>query len=209
MMIVEGVIAMIWAAAGLAIYNLFPEKMDMNANWVLADITKYFLGEWVGMITLLGVVVLAITSGDTAMRRLRMSIAEIANYPQKKLSSRVVLCIPIIVMVSILLAWSNVDKASFGILWNYFAWGNQVLAAATLGASAVWLYRQNKAGVVALLPAMFMMFIVISYILWTSEKHGGAIGFGLDLHVSYAIAGILTIFLATVIRRLGREKKDQ
>ena len=62
---------------------------------------------------------------------------------------------------------------------------------------------------VALLPAMFMMFIVISYILWTSEKHGGAIGFGLDLHVSYAIAGIITIFLSTVIRRLGREKKDQ
>lgn len=209
MMIVEGVIAMIWAAAGLAIYNLFPEKMDMNANWVLADITKYFLGEWVGLITLFGVVVLAITSGDTAMRSLRMSIAEIANYPQKKLSARIVLCIPIIVMVSILLAWSNVDKASFGILWNYFAWGNQVLAAATLGASAVWLYRQNKAGVVALLPAMFMMFIVISYILWTSEKHGGAIGFGLDLHVSYAVAGILTIFLSTVIRRLGKVKKDQ
>lgn len=203
MMIVEGVIAMIWAAAGLAIYNLFPEKMDENATWVLSDIAKYFLGDWVGSVTLLGVVILAITSGDTAMRSLRMSLAEMIGMPQKKLSKRIILCTPLIILVSLLLAWSNVSASSFAQLWNYFAWGNQVLASATLSASAVWLYRQGKSGGVALIPAMFMTFIVISYILWISPAHGGPVGFGLDLNVSYAIAAILTIVLAYVVRKLG------
>ena len=203
MMIVEGVIAMIWAAAGLAIYNLFPEKMDENATWVLSDIAKYFLGEWVGSITLLGVIILAVSSGDTAMRSLRMSLAEMLDFPQKKLSKRIVLCAPLIVMVSLLLAWSNVSASTFAQLWNYFAWGNQVLAAATLSASAVWLYKQGKNGGVALVPAMFMTFIVISYILWISPEHGGPVGFGLDLNVSYAIAAILTLILASLVRRRG------
>lgn len=203
MMIVEGVIAMIWAAAGLAIYNLFPEKMSENATWVLSDIAKYFLGEWVGSLTLLGVIILAVSSGDTAMRSLRMSLAEMLDFPQKKLSKRIVLCAPLIVMVSLLLAWSNASASTFAQLWNYFAWGNQVLAAATLSASAVWLYKQGKNGGVALIPAMFMTFIVISYILWISPEHGGPVGFGLDLNVSYAIAAILTLILTSLVRRRG------
>ena len=207
MMIVEGVIAMIWAAAGLAIYNLFPEKMAENATWVLSDIAKYFLGDWVGSVTLIGVIILAVSSGDTAMRSLRMSLAEMIGVPQRRLSRRIILCVPLILSVSLLLAWSNVSASSFAQLWNYFAWGNQVLAAATLSASAVWLYRQGKSGYVALIPAMFMTFIVISYILWISPAHGGPVGFGLDLNVSYAIAAILTIALASVVRKLGASGK--
>ena len=168
---------------------------------MLSDIAKYFLGEWVGSITLLGVIILAVSSGDTAMRSLRMSLAEMLDFPQKKLSKRIVLCAPLIVMVSLLLAWSNVSASTFAQLWNYFAWGNQVLAAATLSASAVWLYKQGKNGGVALVPAMFMTFIVISYILWISPEHGGPVGFGLDLNVSYAIAAILTLILASLVRR--------
>ena len=54
---------------------------------------------------------------------------------------------------------------------------------------------------------MFMTFIVISYILWISPAHGGPVGFGLDLNVSYAIAAILTIALASVVRKLGASGK--
>ena len=48
-----------------------------------------------------------------------------------------------------------------------------------------------------------MTFIVISYILWISPEHGGPVGFGLDLNVSYAIAAILTLILASLVRRRG------
>lgn len=65
MMIVEGIIAMIWAAGGLAIYNMFPELMAKSPNLALEFITKTFLGKGMGGITLIAVIILAITSGDT------------------------------------------------------------------------------------------------------------------------------------------------
>ena len=203
MMVVEGVIGMIWAAAGLAIYNLFPQMMAENPTNVLTEITTHFLGRGVGAITVISVIILAITSGDTAMRSMRLSLAEIVGVDQKSIRNRIMLCLPLIAIVSGLLWWSNQSAKTFNQLWNYFAWGNQVLAAATLSASAVWLYKQGKNGGVALVPAMFMTFIVISYILWISPEHGGPVGFGLDLNVSYAIAAILTLILASLVRRRG------
>ena len=132
MMVVEGIIAMIWAAAGLAIYNLFPQMMADNPTNVLSEITKYFLGSWVGAVTVISVIILAITSGDTAMRSLRLSLAEMFHIDQKHILNRVLLCLPLIAAVALLLWWSNQNTAAFNRLWNYFAWGNQVLSACTL-----------------------------------------------------------------------------
>ena len=193
MMVVEGVIGMIWAAGGLAVYNLFPETMSIKATDVLMKITGHFLGGYMGVITVMGVVILAITSGDTAMRSLRLSIAEIFKIDQKPLVKRFLTTLPLILIVTALLAWSNKSADTFNQLWNYFAWGNQVLAASTLTAGAVWLFRHGKNGFIAIFPAMFMTFIVLSYILWISPAHGGPIGFGLDLNLSYAIAGAMSL----------------
>lgn len=193
MMVVEGVIGMIWAAGGLAVYNLFPETMSIKATDVLMKITGHFLGSYMGVITVMGVVILAITSGDTAMRSLRLSIAEIFKIDQKPIAKRFLTTLPLILIVTALLAWSNKSADTFNQLWNYFAWGNQVLAASTLTAGAVWLFRHGKNGFIAIFPAMFMTFIVLSYILWISPAHGGPIGFGLDLNLSYAIAGVISL----------------
>ena len=92
MMVLEGFIAMVWAAAGLAIYNLFPEQMLKKAPAVLQFLCSHFLGSGIGAVVVISVVILSITSGDTAMRSLRLSLAEIFHIPQKKLSSRVLLC---------------------------------------------------------------------------------------------------------------------
>ena len=64
MMIVEGVIAMIWAAAGFAIYNLIPAKFTENSTQVLVDITQYFLGGWMGSLP-------PYTSSALSQRRLK------------------------------------------------------------------------------------------------------------------------------------------
>jgi len=88
MMVLEGLIGMVWAAAGMAIYNLFPELMSKAPTAVLSEITTYFLGTWVGALTIISVVILAITSGDTAMRSLRLSLAEMFNVPQKPMRNR-------------------------------------------------------------------------------------------------------------------------
>ena len=176
MMVLEGVIAMIWAGAALVVYNGYlvndPEFWtSKTANDVLPIITNDFLGSGLGTITVIAVVVLAITSGDTAMRSMRLSLAEMLNVDQKPIVKRMAVCLPLVVIVSLLLLWSNQDKASFGKLWNYFAWANQVLAALTLGAGCVWLYGRKRAGWISVVPCFYMSFIVVTYILWTSPVH--------------------------------------
>lgn len=207
MMVVEGLIAMVWAAAGLAIYNTFPDYFNMNPNDVLLVITKHFLGSWMGLITVIAVIILAITSGDTAMRSMRLSLAEMFCIDQKSVQKRILTCIPLILAIIGLLAWSQASEKSFGQLWNYFAWGNQVLAASTLMAASVWLFKQKKNGYVSLLPGMFMTFIVISYIVWISPSHGGPVGFGAELDTSYIVAAIATLVIGGWVYKRALKKK--
>lgn len=207
MMVLEGVIAMIWSAAAMVIYNLRPELMSKAAGGVLRDITVTFLGSWIGGLTVISVIILAITSGDTAMRSLRLSLAEICRIGQKPFLNRILVCLPIIAVVAALLLWSNRDAGSFTRLWNYFAWGNQLLGAATLMAATVWLLARRKPGFITLVPGMFMTYIVLCYILWISPERGGPVGFGLPLRCSYIIAGMLTAVVAGVVVCLGRRRQ--
>lgn len=207
MMVVEGVIAMVWAGAALVVYNLYlgenPDFWAKSANDVLPIITKVFLGNGLGTITVLAVVVLAITSGDTAMRSIRLSLAEMFKLDQKVVRNRIGLCLPLIAIISLLLLWSNKSAASFGKLWTYFAWGNQVIAASTLGAGTVWIFSRKKNGWIAVIPALFMSFIVVSFILWTSPKHGGPQGLGLGLNVAYVIGSIVSVLFVSWCVFLG------
>ncbi len=207
MMVVEGLIAMVWAAAGLVIYNLDANFMTVNPNSVLIEITTRFLGSGWGSVTVVAVIVLAVTSGDTAMRSLRLSLAEVFSISQGRIMNRILLCLPLIAIVCVLLWWSNPtdpNDKSFQSLWNYFAWGNQVLAASTLMAATVWLMARGKTFFVALLPGMFMTFIVVSYILWTKDKDlGGAVGFGMNLDAARNLALAITAVLTAVVLARG------
>lgn len=203
MMIAEGLIAMVWAAGAMAIYNLSPELMGMKPQDVLPQITQHFLGGGMGMVTLLAVVVLAITSGDTALRSLRLSLAEMCHVPQKSFRNRLMISLPVMVLAVGLLVWSNRDAKSFGHLWNYFAWGNQVLAASTLMAAMAWLIALRKTWAIAAVPGCFMAFVVLTYILWTSPAHGGPAGVGLPLAVAYGIAALGSLELCMWTYRQG------
>ena len=138
------------------------------------------------------------------MRSLRLSLAEIIGTEQSKISKRILLCLPLIVIISLLLWWSNKSAATFNQLWNYFAWGNQTLAACTLAAGAVWLGVRKKNYWIAWLPGIFMTFVVLTYILWISPAHGGPIGFGLELKYAYLLAGffvaIITVWISVRIK---------
>lgn len=206
MMIAEGVIAMVWAGAALFIYNKFPEYLTQNPNAALSKITSHLLGTGMGTITIIAVIILAITSGDTALRSTRLSLSEMLKINQTKLINRILICLPLIGIVTALLWWSNKDTESFAHLWNYFAWGNQVLAASTLMAAAVWLKRQNKLYEIALFPGMFMTFIVVAYILWTSPAHKQAYGCGFPLNFSCAIGAVVALTFAICVKYLGSQK---
>ena len=206
MMIAEGVIGMIWAAGGMAIYNLFPEYMKLAPAVVLNHLTSHFLGAWIGSFTVLGVVVLAVTSGDTALRSLRLSLAEMLRCDQTALHKRLLVSLPLIGVVALLLWWSNQDAKSFNYLWNYFAWGNQVLAAFTLMAAAAWLKSQRLSLLPALVPGAFICFVVLTYILWVKPP-AGPVGLGLPLSYAMIFAGAFTLVLTMMALTDGKKRK--
>lgn len=209
MMVLEGVIAMVWAAGALVIYNINPDLWNEAPARVLPQITTFFLGKGLGSITVIAVIILAVTTGDTAMRSMRLSLAEALNLDQRSFFNRFLICIPLIGLVALLLWWSNTDKDSFGELWNYFAWVNQTLAVFTLGGGCVWLYARKKQGWIASVPGAFMTFIVLCFILWTSKRHNGPAGLGLDLHLSYAISAVIAVlFMIWCTYRGIRYSKD-
>ena len=208
MMIAEGLIAMIWAAAALAIYNIDSSNLNLSGPVVLGNITTHFLGKWMGGVTVFAIVVLAITSGDTALRSARLSVSEMFSIDQVKLLTRVMTCIPLILIVSLLLWWSNQSAKTFNNLWNYFAWGNQMLSATTLMAGTVWLIKEGKktiSSLITLLPGMFMTMVVVTFILWTPGKDGMPVGIipgGLSLPVAVMISVLVSfVFALWVVRR--------
>lgn len=208
MMILEGVIAMIWAAVGLAVYNKFPEMFSENPTEVLFGASDYFLGKYFGLITILSIVILAISSGDTAMRGIRLILAEIFGLEQKNILKRLILILPIIIVCGAFLIWRKGNEGSFDILWRYFAWSNQVLATCTLFAATVWMKRRGMKYFIALVPAAFMSFIVLSFILWASPEQGGVIGFGLGLNLAYLISALLTGSILACIFVREKHLKD-
>ena len=213
MMVVEGFIAMVWAAAALAIYNLFPAQMTKTPAAVLQYLCNYFLGTWAGGLVVVSVIILSITSGDTAMRSLRLSLAEIFHIPQQKLWTRVLLCLPVIALVALLIWWSTISAKTFNQLWNYFAWGNQVLAACTLTAATEWLISRKRNALITIVPGVFMTFVVLCYILWISPKHSidgkAPFGFGLELHTAQIVAAVLAVVsMALAIRHGFKMRKN-
>lgn len=210
MMVAEGLIAMIWAAAALAMYNIEPSNLNLAGPVVLGNITTHFLGKWMGGVTVFAIVVLAITSGDTALRSARLSISEMFRIDQVKLFTRIMTCLPLIIIVSLLLWWSNQSAKTFNNLWNYFAWGNQMLSATTLMAGTVWLLREGRkfASLVTLLPGMFMTMVVATFILWTPGRDGMPVGIipgGVSMVSAVAVSMFVSsAFAFWVVRRGSR-----
>ncbi|MBE6364812.1 MAG: carbon starvation protein A [Lentisphaerae bacterium] len=205
MMIAEGFIAMVWAAGALAVYNKFPELIGTNANGVLATITNTFLYGNLSTVVVISVIVLAITSGDTAMRSLRLSMAEMFHIDQKPVVPRLLLVAPLIVLTMILLYWSNANSDSFQKLWTYFAWSNQVIAAFALLAGSIYLFSIKRPAFITVIPGAFITFVVTTYILWVDPSKGGPVGLGLDLSDAYMISGFLTLIVFVWAKFRGQE----
>lgn len=184
MMIAEGVIAMIWAAAAMSLFEGYNGLNDMLATigtaGIVAEASTMMLGAIGGTLAILGVIILPITSGDTAFRSARMIIADYMNYSQKKISSRLWIALP---LFAISVALTKVD---FTILWRYFSWANQSTAVIALWVAAMYLFIAKKNYWIAMIPGTFMTMATMTYIL------NAKIGFGLSLNISYVGAAIIT-----------------
>lgn len=189
-MIAEGIIALIWVTVGLSFYEgaeglrkaLGPTG---NASLVVSEACNTLLGSgFGGTLAILGVVVLPITSGDTAFRSARLTIADLFKMSQQKISSRLIIAVPLFAVGAIL------SQVNFGIIWRYFGWANQTLAMFMLWTAAVYLAKRAKFHWVCSLPAAFMTAVTVTYLCFDK------IGFNLPYTASVGVG--ITVALAVL-----------
>ncbi|MDR2162170.1 MAG: carbon starvation protein A [Desulfovibrio sp.] len=186
-MIAEGIIGLIWATAGMTFYDsaqslaaaMGPKN---NAALVVNEVCLTLLGSVGGVLAILGVVVLPITSGDTAFRAARLLIADVLRSDQQRIDRRLFIAVP---LFAVGIALANVD---FSILWRYFGFANQSLATVVLWSGAAYAVRKGTNHWLLTLPATFMTAVCSTYL------YNATIG----LNLPYDLSVILGLVSAAV-----------
>ena len=198
-MVTEGIVALIWAAAatyffspeGQAFFGVTePEKVNGNSAVIVNLLSTGWLGVVGGALAILGVVAAPITSGDTAFRSARLIVADFLHLEQRSVVKRLMICIPMFIVAILILIYSLSDPAGFEKIWRYFAWSNQTLATFTFWAITVYLAQKKKPYWITLIPALFMMSVVLTYILFDRS------GIALSYTVSVTTAVVVTLLSA-------------
>jgi len=194
-MLSESVIALVWAAGGVAFYGatggLQNALSELGQSGVVYDISTGMLGLVGGALAIIGVIACPITSGDTAFRSARLILAEITGLDQKQIRNRLIITLPLLGAGAVL------TQLDFNVLWRYFSWSNQTLAMVSLWVATAYLLKTHEKKATSLLtalPAAFMTAVSTTYILMASE------GFRLDASVSYPIgAGCAVLAFAAYL----------
>ncbi len=202
MMLLEGFIAMIWAAATMGVINLGLADANTPATNVVGIIATNLLGSIGGIIAIAGVIILPITSGDTALRSLRLMTSDALHIDQSKKRNRLLVSIVIFLVVAALLVFSKMNADGFNILWRYFAWANQTIAVFAFAMIAIYMIKHKQPFLLSLIPGMFYMFVISSFIL------NAEIGFGLPWIASYIIGGVLTAAYGTAVIIFGKKHAE-
>ncbi|MCL1622711.1 carbon starvation protein A [Moraxella sp. Tifton1] len=196
-MIAEGIIALIWCTVGLSFYpdlvSLQEAIVAGSPSKVVYDSSIAYLGAIGGVFAVLGVVVLPITSGDTAFRAARLIVAEFLNVEQRTLIKRLWIAIPLFVIGFI------VSKVDFQILWRYFSWANQTVAVVMLWTAAGYLYRYHKFHWICTIPAVVMTAACATFLAY--NKIGFELDYTLSLYVGAALTAIITIAFFLFVKR--------
>jgi carbon starvation protein CstA len=198
-MIMEGIIALIWTTVGLSFYNN-PEAMNTviasgSPAAVVNEACNTLLGPLGGFLAIMGVVILPISSGDTAFRSTRLIIAETFKIEQSKAAKRLLIAIPLFAVAFL------ITQVDFKIIWRYFGWSNQMLSMLVLWSAAIYLAKKGKFHWICSLPATFMTAVDAAFILQAK------IGFGLPAmpsnFASVGLAIIVFVMFLSFVRPVG------
>ena len=166
-MIAEGIVAMIWATAAMAYFG-GPEALNeamgsgIMVNGELVKITptiavKMICESWLGqlgaIIAIIGVIVCPITSGDTAFRSLRLSVADMFKVDQKPIVKRLLVCVPIFAIAFLCC------RVDFSNAWTFLGISNQMLATIVLWTGAAYLIKNGKNHLMCSIPASFLTYV--------------------------------------------------
>ena len=201
-MIAESIVALIWAAIGMAFWggveglNTAIAEYGGSAAKMVDVITSTTMGPVVAAFVLVGVVGCAITSGDTAFRCARLIVADIFGIGQKKLLKRVLVSLPLFAAALFI-----IFALPFQTIWSYFAWCNQTLAVITLWCITVYLFKKGKPVVIGILPALVMTYVCSSYIFISPMM------FGMENRtLAYILGGVMTLVIAASVHIKARRE---
>ena len=193
-MISESVIALIWAAIGMAFFH-GPDSLAAalaehgnNAAWAVNTIANTTLGRVGAILALLGVVAAPITSGDTAFRSARLIVADVLHIEQRSILKRLMVSLPLFAIGAVLLF------IDFDIIWRYFAWTNQAMSVVTLWMIVVYLHERDRNIWVAIPAAIFMTFICSAFVFVSDQF----VGLGAT-PMAYMLGAVTTVLITAAM----------
>ena len=127
----------------MGVMNLGLAGADTSATNVVGIVATNLLGPIGGIIAITGVIILPITSGDTALRSLRLMTSDALHIDQSKKRNRLLVSIVIFLVVAALLVFSKMNADGFNILWRYFAWANQTIAVFAFAMIAIYMIKHK------------------------------------------------------------------
>lgn len=187
-MVSEGIVACVWAMAGIAAFpgGYVELKSILDAGGpglVVNQVASTYLGVAGGIMAIIAVAVFPITSGDTAFRSLRLTIIDAFKIPQS-IRNRLLVALPILVIAYFM------TKIDFSLIWRYFAFSNMLLSTSVLWLATKYLFDRGTIHWIVSLPATVGTSVTVSYIATAG------IGLGLEQSLSQPIgiaAGVISL----------------
>ena len=187
-MIAEGIIALIWASAACTLLGGEGIKAlgggGADSVFEISTITMKGIGM---VLAVLGVIACPITSGDTAFRSARLTIADWFKIDQGEWKNRLALCIPVLGVGAILGFGNALGKIDYNVIWRYFSWSNQTLAMIVLWAGGMYLAQNKRNYWICAVPATFMSAVSMTYFMMAGECMGLIAFFKNNKAVAYPV----------------------
>ncbi|EQC48701.1 CstA C-terminal domain protein [Bacteriovorax sp. BSW11_IV] len=200
-MLAEGVVACVWALAGISAFpggyvELKSVLAQGGPGLVVNQIATSYLGAFGGIMAILAVAIFPITSGDTAFRSLRLTIIDAFNISQS-IKNRLLVSVPILTIAYFM------TKIDFSLIWRYFAFSNMLLSTSVMWLATKYLFQQRAFHWIASIPAAIGTAVTVSYIMTA------AIGLNLPQSTSQPIGvvvGVICIILLAVFHKKSYTK---
>ena len=179
-MVCEGIIALIWAAAGCSLYEItgglntgLAAALGEGQSAAIYDVCSKTMGGVGIALAMIGVVICPITSGDTAFRSARLTLADWFKIDQDSYANRLKLCVPVLGVGAFLGIGNALGFINYTVIWRYFSWTNQTLAMIVLWAASMYLFKEKKNYWITAVPATFMSAVSATYFVLAPECLGG------------------------------------
>lgn len=162
-MVCEGIVACVWATAGMATFpGGYPELKAMldqgGPGFVVNHIATSYLGVLGGLMTIIAVAIFPISSGDTAFRSLRLTIMDAFKISQSA-RNRLLLAVPVLTVAYLM------TLLDFSLIWRYFAFSNMLLSTSVLWLATKYLMQRGTFHWITSIPAVIATSICAAYIL--------------------------------------------